>query len=145
MAGIDCVLGLDYGEKTVGVAVSDALFMTAQGLETIRRERTTKLRRTLARIEEICRERGVTRIVLGYPKGLDGREGERCERTREFKDALERRLKLPVELEDERFTTNYADRLMLLGGKKRELLKEDSDTVSAALILSSWMEKKKRE
>ena len=71
-------MGLDFGSKTVGVAVSDPLFITAQGVEIIRRERESKLRQTLARIEELVREYEVDEIVLGFPKNMNGTEGERC-------------------------------------------------------------------
>ena len=72
------VLGLDFGSKTVGVAVSDELLLTAQGVEIIRRKSQSKLRQTLARIEELIAEYQVGRIVLGYPKNMDNTEGERC-------------------------------------------------------------------
>ena len=79
------ILGLDFGTKTVGVAVSDELLITAQGVEIIRRKAPTKLRQTLARIDELVGEYGVEKIVLGYPKNMNNTEGERCERTQEFK------------------------------------------------------------
>ena len=82
------ILGLDYGSRTVGVAVSDPLLLTAQGLETITRERESHLRRTYARIEELIREYQVERIVLGYPKNMNDTEGERVQKTKEFRDAL---------------------------------------------------------
>ena len=145
MAGAETVLGLDFGDKTVGVAISDGLFLTAQALETIRRERINKWRRTLARIEEICKERGVQRIVLGLPKGLDGIEGERCALTREFQEALTKRLGLPVELEDERFTTAASERVLKETGVAPGSFKTYSDMVSAALILDSWMERRRLE
>ncbi|MBQ4293536.1 MAG: Holliday junction resolvase RuvX [Lachnospiraceae bacterium] len=145
MAGAETVLGLDFGDKTVGVAISDGLFLTAQALETIRRERINKWRRTLARIEEICKERGVQRIVLGLPKGLDGIEGERCALTREFQEALTKRLGLPVELEDERFTTAASERVLKETGVAPRSFKTYSDMVSAALILDSWMERRRLE
>ena len=85
------ILGLDYGSKTVGVAVSDELLFTAQGLEIVRRQSPNKLRQSLARIEEIIKEYNVERIVLGYPKNMNNTEGERCEKTKEFKEMLERR------------------------------------------------------
>ena len=106
------ILGLDYGTKTVGVAVSDPLLLTAQGLEIIRREHENKLRKTYARIEDICREYGVEKIVLGYPVNMDDTEGVRCMKTREFGEALKRRTGLPVILEDERLTTVEADEIM---------------------------------
>ena len=90
------ILGLDFGSKTVGAAVSDELFITAQGLEIIRRESENKLRRTLARIEELVKKYGAERIVLGYPKNMNNTEGERCEKTKDFKEMLERRTGLSV-------------------------------------------------
>ena len=81
------IMGLDFGSKTVGVAISDPLGITAQGIEIIRREQENKLRRTLARIEALVQEYQVTEIVLGYPKNMNNTEGERCEKTKEFKDA----------------------------------------------------------
>ena len=99
------ILGLDFGSKTVGVAVSDELLLTAQGLEIIRRQSPNKLRQTLARIEAIIAEYQVECIVLGYPKNMNNTEGERCEKTKEFQEMLERRTGLEVILWDERLTT----------------------------------------
>ena len=82
------ILGLDFGSKTVGVAVSDELMLTAQGLEIVRRQSPNKLRQTLARIEQIVTEYQVERIVLGYPKNMNNTEGERCEKTKEFAQML---------------------------------------------------------
>ncbi len=92
------ILGLDFGGHTVGVAVSDSLGITAQGVEIIRRKSPGKLRQTLARIESLVSSYGVEKIVLGYPKNMNGTEGERCEKTKEFRDMLVRRVNLPVEL-----------------------------------------------
>ena len=80
------ILGLDFGSKTVGVAVSDSLGWTAQGLEIIRRQSPGKLRQTLARIEQIIAEYQVEKIVLGFPKNMNNTEGDRCEKTKEFKE-----------------------------------------------------------
>ena len=85
------IMGLDYGSKTVGVAISDPLGLTAQGIEIIRRTSENKLRRTLARIEELVREYEVTTIVLGFPKNMNNTVGERGEKSLEFKEMLERR------------------------------------------------------
>ena len=114
------IIGLDYGSKTVGVAVSDPLLLTAQGVEIIRRERETKLRQTLARIEELIKEYEADTIVLGYPKNMNNTEGTRCEKTQEFKEMLERRTGLPVVLWDERLTTVMADQTMMEEGIRRE-------------------------
>ncbi len=134
------ILGLDYGSKTVGVAVSDPLLLTAQGLEIIRREHENKLRKTYARIEEICREYGVEKIVLGYPKNMDDTEGFRCEKTREFKEVLERRTGLPVILEDERLTTVEAYEIMKESGIRRENRKDYVDEIAAMIILQGYLE-----
>ena len=98
------ILGLDFGSKTVGVAVSDGLLLTAQGVETIERKDENKLRKTCARIEELIAEYEVTEIVLGLPKNMDNTEGERVEKTKAFGEMLERRTGLPVHYWDERLT-----------------------------------------
>lgn len=99
------LLGLDYGSKTVGVAVTDPLGYTAQPLETITRKEENKLRRTLARIEQLVGEYQIEKIVLGYPVNMDGSAGERAELALAFKAMLERRTKLEVIMQDERLTT----------------------------------------
>ena len=134
------IMGLDYGSKTVGVAVSDPLFLTAQGVEIIRRKSPGKLRQTLARIEELIREYEVDRIVLGYPKHMNNSEGERCEKTVEFKDMLVRRTGLEVILEDERLTTVMADRAMMEGGIRREDRKDYVDKLAAVFILQGYLD-----
>ncbi len=134
------ILGLDYGSKTVGVAVSDDLLLTAQGVEIIRRKAPTKLRQTLARIEELSEQYGVDRIVLGYPKNMNNTEGERCERTKEFKEMLERRTGLEVILWDERLTTVAADMSMMEMGIRRENRKEYVDEIAAILILQGYLD-----
>lgn len=133
-------LGLDFGDKTVGVAVSDALGISAQGVETIRRERPDKLRRTLARIEALADSYHVAGIVLGFPKNLDGSLGERAQKTLAFKEMLEKRLQLPVVLEDERLTTNAAHRALDEAGIKRENRKQYLDTMAASLILQNYLD-----
>lgn len=134
------IMGLDFGSKTVGVAVSDALLLTAQGIEIIRRQSPNKLRQTLARIEELIKEYEVDKIVLGYPKNMNNTEGERCEKTREFKEMLERRTGLPVILWDERLTTVEADRTMIEGGIRRENRKEYVDKLAAVFILQGYLD-----
>ena len=90
------ILGLDFGSKTVGVAVSDELLITAQGVEIVRRKSPSKLRQTLARIEEIIAEYKVDRIVLGYPINMIKKDGARCEKKKEFGDMLTMRTGLEV-------------------------------------------------
>ena len=135
------VLGLDYGAKTVGVAVSDPLGLTAQGVEIIRRQRETKLRQTLARIEELAQFYGAEKIVLGLPKHMNDDIGVRAEKTLEFRDMLEKRLGLPVEMEDERLTTVEAIRAMNemnLWGKERKAV---VDEIAAVFILQTWLDR----
>lgn len=133
------IMGLDFGSKTVGVAVSDALGITAQGVEIVRRKSPDKLRQTLARIDELAREYGVEELVLGYPKNMNGTEGERCEKTKEFKELLEKRTGLPVALWDERLTTVAADRSMMEAGLRRDERKEYVDEIAAVFILQGYM------
>ena len=134
------ILGLDFGTKTVGVAVSDQLLITAQGVEIIRRKAPTKLRQTLARIDELVGEYGVEKIVLGYPKNMNNTEGERCERTQEFKEMLEKRTGLEVVLWDERLTTVSADNAMMEMGIRRENRKEYVDEIAAIFILQGYLD-----
>lgn len=134
------ILGLDFGTKTVGVAVSDELLITAQGVETIWRKSPSKLRQTLARIEELVNQYGVEKIVLGFPKNMNNTEGERCERTNEFKEMLEKRTGLEVILWDERLTTVAADHSMMEMGIRREHRKEYVDEIAAIFILQGYLD-----
>lgn len=134
------IMGLDFGSKTVGVAISDELLITAQGIEIIRRKEENKLRQTLARIEALIVEYGVTEIVLGLPKNMNDTEGERVEKTMEFKEMLERRSGLTVHTWDERLTTVAADRAMIEAGLRREERKEHVDKVAAIFILQGYMQ-----
>ena len=125
------LLGLDYGSKTVGVAVTDPLGYTAQPLETITRKEENKLRRTLARIEQLVGEYQIEKIVLGYPVNMDGSAGERAELALAFKAMLERRTKLEVIMQDERLTTVAADEILQECGMPREKRKTVIDQVAA--------------
>ena len=135
------IMGLDFGSKTVGVAVSDALLITAQGVEIIRRKEENKLRQTLARIEELIKEYEVEKIVLGQPKHMNGTEGIRVELTEEFKEKLERRTGLPVVWWDERLTTVAADKTMMEAGIRREHRKEYVDMIAATFILQGYLDR----
>ena len=134
------LIGLDYGTKTVGVAISDPLFLTAQPLETIERKDANKLRRTYARIEELIDQYEVTALVLGYPKNMNDTKGTRVEETEVFKENLERRTGLPVYLWDERLTTKQANQTLMEVGVRRENRKAVIDQMAAALILQSYMD-----
>ena len=133
------VIGLDYGTKTVGVAVSDALGITAQGIETITRKESNKLRQTLARIEELIEEYDVDTIVIGLPKNMNNTIGERAEDCQEFADKLERRTGLPVVMWDERLTTVAADRVLQETGVRRENRKAVIDQIAAVFILQGYI------
>ena len=134
------IMGLDYGSKTVGVAVSDPLGLTAQGVETIWRKDENKLRQTLARIEQLIVEYQVERIVLGYPKNMNNTIGERALKSLEFKEKLERRTGLPVVMWDERLTTMEAERALIETGVRREKRKQHLDEMAAVLILQGYMD-----
>lgn len=134
------ILGLDYGSVTVGVAVSDALQLTAQPVEVIKRKSETKLRQTLARIEEIIAEYEVEKIVLGLPKNMNNTLGERAQRTEEFKEKLEKRVGLEVVMWDERLTTVSAMEVLKEGKVRRENRKNYVDKIAATFILQGYLD-----
>ena len=133
-------LGLDYGSRTVGVALSDPLLLTAQAVETVTRKEENKLRKTLARIEELVKEYQVTDLVLGLPKNMNNTEGERVEHVMEFKEKLEKRLSLPVHMWDERLTTVAAERVLIETGVRRENRKSFIDQIAAVYILQGYLD-----
>ena len=135
------VMGLDYGSKTVGVAISDPLGLTAQGVETIWRKQENKLRQTLARIEELISEYQVERIILGYPKNMNNTIGERALKSLEFKEKLEGRTGLPVVMWEERLTTAEAERTLMETGVRRENRKQYLDQMAAVLILQGYLDR----
>ena len=134
------IMGLDYGAKTVGVAISDEMLLTAQPVETIKRERAGKLRQTLVRIETLMKEYDVEKVVIGLPKKLNNEEGDRCDKTREFGDMVERRSGLEVVYQDERLTTVAADAVLAEGGVRKENRKEYIDKVAASIILQGYLD-----
>ena len=129
------IIGLDYGTKTVGVAVSDALGLTAQGVETITRKEENKLRQTLARIEAI-----IEKIVVGLPKNMNNTLGERAEACKDFADKLERRTGIPVVMWDERLSTVSAEHVLIESGVRRENRKAVIDKIAACVILQSYLD-----
>ena len=133
-------MGLDYGSKTVGVAISDPLCITAQGIETIERKEENKLRRTLARIEELAKEYEVEKIILGFPKNMNNTVGERGEKSLEFKEMLERRTGLSVIMWDERLTTVEAERTLIESNVRRENRKKYIDKIAAVFILQGYLD-----
>lgn len=134
------IMGLDYGSKTVGVAVSDPLGLTAQGIETIVRKEENKLRQTLARIETLAKEYEVEKIVLGLPKNMNNTIGERAEKSLEFKAMLERRTGLSVVMWDERLTTVEAERTLMESNIRREERKKYIDKIAAVFILQGYLD-----
>ena len=134
------ILGLDYGSKTVGEAVSDPLGLTAQKVETIWRKQENKLRRTLARIEELIAEYEVEKIVLGFPKNMNNTVGERAEKALEFGEMLKKRTGLEVIMWDERLTTVEADRTLIEAGVRRENRKQYLDGIAAVFILQGYLD-----
>lgn len=134
------IMGLDFGSKTVGVAVSDPLFVTAQSVEIIRRKQENKLRQTLARIEELIEIYQVDRIVIGLPKNMNNTEGERVEKSREFAEMVFRRTGIEPVMWDERLTTVSADRVMKEVGIRRENRKEYVDAIAATFILQGYLD-----
>jgi len=134
------IMGLDYGTKTVGVAISDALKITAQGIETIQRKEENKLRKTCARIEQLIKEYEVEKIVLGFPKHMNNDVGERAEKSLEFKAMLERRTGLEVVMWDERLTTVAAERTLIESSVRRENRKQYVDKIAAVFILQGYLD-----
>lgn len=136
------VMGLDYGSKTIGVAISDPLGLTAQGIEIIRREEENKLRKSLRRIEELIKEYQVEEIVLGFPKNMNNTIGERAEKSLQLKETLERRCKLPVIMWDERLTTVEANRTLMESKVRRENRSKYVHMIAAVFILQGYLDSK---
>ena len=136
------IMGLDYGSKTIGVAISDPLGLTAQGIEIIRREEENKLRKSLRRIEELIKEYQVEEIVLGFPKNMNNTIGERAEKSLQLKETLERRCKLPVIMWDERLTTVEANRTLMESKVRRENRSKYVDMIAAVFILQGYLDSK---
>jgi putative Holliday junction resolvase len=136
------IMGLDYGSKTVGVAVSDPLGLTAQGLETIWRKEENKLRKTCARIEALIKEYEVECIVLGFPKHMNNDIGDRAEKSLEFGEMLRRRTGLEVIMWDERLTTAEAERTLIESNVRREDRKQYIDKIAAVFILQGYLDSK---
>lgn len=134
------IMGLDYGSKTVGVAISDPLGITAQGIEIIRREKESKLRQTLARIETLIKEYEVESIVLGFPKNMNNTIGDRAEKSLAFKEMLVKRTGLDVVMWDERLTTVEANRTLMEGKVRREDRRQYVDMLAAVYILQGYLD-----
>lgn len=135
---MDRIMGLDVGDRTIGVAVSDLLMITAQGVTTIRR---TNLKNDINELKKIIEEYKVTKIVSGLPKMLDGTVGIQGEKVLEFLEKLKKHINLPIELEDERFTTLISEKMLIEADVKRKKRKEVIDKLAAAQILTTYMQR----
>ena len=133
------ILGLDYGSKTVGVAMTDPMGITVQPFKTILRDRESKLRKTLSEIQKIVEDYDVEKIVVGLPLNMDDTEGERARETRTFVEKLKLRVTVPVEFTDERLTTMEAAEILDESGIKRSEQKRVIDQVAAQLILEQYL------
>lgn len=132
------ILGLDIGEKTIGVAISDQLGWTAQGLEVIRR---SNLKKDIQRLREIVEEYNVNKIVVGMPRRTDGTYGPEAEKVRCFAAQMENKLEIPVEYWDERFSTVAAERILLEGDVSRGKRRKVIDQVAASVILQAYLDR----
>ena len=132
-------LGLDYGSRTVGCAITDELGITVQNLETIQRKEEKKLRQTLARIKEIVETYDVGTIVLGLPLNMNGEAGERAERTLAFKGLLEKRVDVPIHLINEQLTTVEAEAVLEESGIPKKDRKKYIDQIAANIILTDFL------
>ena len=134
------ILGLDFGSKTVGISLSDPFGWTAQGVETIHRKQEENIKPTIARIKELCTERQVKMIILGFPKHMNNTLGERAEKTIKFQERLEKATGLKVELWDERLSTVAAENLLLEGDVSRKKRKTVIDKMAAVYILQGYLD-----
>ncbi len=139
------ILGLDFGDKTIGVAVSDPLGWTAQGVEIIKRENPQEFKKCMRRLSELIVEYQADEIVLGYPKNLDNSEGERCKKTKAFAERIQGRFpKIPLVLWDERFSTVAAERSLRLADLSHEKRKSVIDKMAAVHILQGYLDSKQK-
>ena len=134
------ILGIDYGKKYVGVAMSDPLLVTAQPLCTIERINPRKQRKLLAELSGICSRHEAGSVVIGLPKNLDGTENIRCEFTYEFAELLFKRIDIPIYLWDERLTTKASDKELEFLGVSGKNRKSYSDEMAAVLILQGYLD-----
>jgi putative Holliday junction resolvase len=135
-------MGLDVGRATIGVAVSDELGYTAQGVEVIRR---AGLAKDLERVEALARAYGVEYVVVGIPRNMNGTYGPAAEEVRRFCRALQERLGLPIYEEDERLTTVAAEKALLEADLSRRRRRRVIDQVAAALILQSFLQRRREK
>lgn len=131
------IIGLDVGDKTIGVALSDPLGWTAQGLEVIRRDNIEK---DLARLDEIIQEYSVEKILVGLPKNMNATIGPQCEKVLAFVELLKERFDLPIKTWDERLSTVAAERMLIQADVSRSKRKKVIDKMAAAVILQGYLD-----
>lgn len=134
------VLAVDYGQKRIGLAISDALGITAQGLPTLKNEGDDAVLKALA---ALCREREVGEIVIGVPLNMKGDAGPKAEQVLRLAPRIEEAAGVPVKTWDERLTSREAGRVMIAEGLSRQRQKEESDRLAATLILQNYLETKR--
>ncbi|MFX0559075.1 Holliday junction resolvase RuvX [Tepidibacillus infernus] len=134
------IMGLDVGEKTIGIAMSDELGWTAQGVEVLRR---TSLERDITRLQQIINEYQVEEIVVGLPKNMNGSLGPRAEMIKEFAEILQQTFQLPIRFWDERLTTVSAERTLIEADVSRKKRKQVIDKMAAMLILQGYLDLKR--
>ena len=130
-------MSLDVGSRTIGIACSDALLMTAQGIETIRR---TSLEKDFNRLQELITEYEVHELVVGMPKNMNGTKGERAEKTEEFVEKMKEVIDLPVTYWDERLSTVMAERQLIAADVSRKKRKSVIDKMAAVVILQGYLD-----
>ena len=132
------IMSLDVGSRTIGIACSDALLMTAQGIETIR---TTSLEKDFNRLQELIAEYEVHELVVGMPKNMNGTKGERAEKTEEFVEKMKEVIDLPVSYWDERLSTVMAERQLIAADVSRKKRKSVIDKMAAVVILQGYLDR----
>ncbi|NLJ98497.1 MAG: Holliday junction resolvase RuvX [Tissierellia bacterium] len=132
------VMGLDVGDKTIGVAISDPLMITAQGLKTIRRE---NFKKDIDQIGDIISDYNITKMVVGFPKNMNNTIGPQGEKVLDFVDKLRRRFNIEIILEDERLTTMAAEKILIEGNVRRKGRKKIIDKVAATYILQTYLDR----
>ena len=132
------IMSLDVGSRTIGIACSDALLMTAQGIETIRR---TSLEKDFNRLQELIAEYEVHELVVGMPKNMNGTKGERAEKTEEFVEKMKEVIDLPVSYQDERLSTVMAERQLIAADVSRKKRKSVIDKMAAVVILQGYLDR----
>lgn len=134
------ILGIDFGQKRIGLAVSDPLGFTAQGLKTILVKDPALI---VGELRQACQEHNITEIVIGLPLNMNGTVGPNAQSVLEFKEKLQTELKIPVKTWDERLSSRQADRFMIEEGLSRRKQKQNSDRIAATLILQSYLDSKR--